>query len=101
MIWKLRLPRILAAALLGGALSVSGFLTRRPSLPTPSPAPFVLGISSGAKLTVSLAMVGLALRGGGDELRRDDPGRLSRGHAVHGLCAAPVQVGCTRCPCWW
>ena len=26
VIWKLRLPRTLAAALLGGALSVSGFL---------------------------------------------------------------------------
>ena len=62
VIWKLRLPRTLAAALLGGALSVSGFLLQT-FFANPIASPFVLGISSGAKLTVSLAMVGLLSRG--------------------------------------
>ena len=62
VIWKLRLPRTLAAALLGGALSVSGFLLQA-FFANPIASPFVLGISSGAKLTVSLAMVGLLSRG--------------------------------------
>jgi len=52
----------LAAALLGGALSVSGFLLQT-FFANPIASPFVLGISSGAKLTVSLAMVGLLSRG--------------------------------------
>ena len=38
IIWKVRMPRLLAAAILGGALSVSGFLLQ-PSLPIPLPAP--------------------------------------------------------------
>ena len=62
VIWKLRLPRTLAAALLGGALSVSGFLLQT-FFANPIASPFVLGISSGAKLTVSLAMVVLLSRG--------------------------------------
>ena len=62
VIWKLRLPRTLSAALLGGALSVSGFLLQT-FFANPIASPFVLGISSGAKLTVSLAMVGLLSRG--------------------------------------
>ena len=62
IVWDIRLPRILGAALLGGALSISGFLLQT-FFANPIASPFVLGISSGAKLTVSLAMVGLLSRG--------------------------------------
>ena len=59
---NIRLPRILAAMLLGGALSVSGYLLQT-FFHNPIAGPFVLGISSGAKLTVSIAMIVLLSRG--------------------------------------
>ena len=62
IIWAIRLPRVAAAAILGGALSVSGFLLQT-FFANPIAGPFVLGISSGAKLTVSLVMVGFLSRG--------------------------------------
>lgn len=63
IIWGIRLPRVLAAAILGGALAVSGFLLQT-FFANPIAGPFVLGISSGAKLTVSLVMIFLLSRGG-------------------------------------
>ena len=57
IIWKIRLPRILMAAILGGALSLSGFLLQT-FFSNPIAGPFVLGISSGSKLLVALVMVG-------------------------------------------
>lgn len=62
IVWDIRLPRILAAAILGGALSVSGFLLQT-FFNNPIAGPFVLGISSGAKLVVSVVMVFLLGRG--------------------------------------
>ena len=62
IVWQIRLPRILAAILLGGALSVSGFLLQT-FFGNPIAGPFVLGISSGAKLVVSLVMIFLLSRG--------------------------------------
>lgn len=56
IIWKIRLPRILMAALLGGALSLSGFLLQT-FFSNPIAGPFVLGISSGAKMAVALTMI--------------------------------------------
>ena len=53
---SIRLPRAIAAALLGGGLSVSGFLLQS-FFNNPIAGPYVLGISSGAKLTVALAMM--------------------------------------------
>ncbi len=58
----LRLPRICAAVILGGGLSVSGFLLQT-FFANPIAGPFVLGISSGAKLAVSLTMILLLSRG--------------------------------------
>ena len=58
IIWEIRLPRILAVIILGGALSVSGFLLQT-FFSNPIAGPFVLGISSGAKLVVSLVMIWL------------------------------------------
>lgn len=56
IIWSLRLPRMFAAMLLGGALSVSGFLLQTFFI-NPIAGPFVLGISSGAKLAVALCLI--------------------------------------------
>ncbi len=56
ILWDIRLPRLLAAVLLGGALSVSGFLLQT-FFANPIAGPFVLGISSGAKLVVALVMI--------------------------------------------
>lgn len=62
IVWNIRLPRILAAALLGGALALSGFLLQT-FFANPIAGPFILGISSGAKLVLSLVMIGFLSRG--------------------------------------
>lgn len=62
IIWEIRLPRILAVVILGGALSVSGFLLQT-FFGNPIAGPFVLGISSGAKLVVALVMILMLQRG--------------------------------------
>ncbi len=56
VIWKIRLPRLLTAALLGGALSISGFLLQT-FFRNPIASPFVLGISSGAKMCVGFVII--------------------------------------------
>ena len=56
IVWEIRLPRILAVVILGGALSVSDFLLQT-FFNNPIAGPFVLGISSGAKLVVALLMI--------------------------------------------
>ncbi len=56
IIWNIRLPRLLGAMLLGGALAVSGFLLQT-FFANPIAGPYVLGISSGAKLVVALVMI--------------------------------------------
>ena len=56
IIWEIRLPRILMAAILGGALSLSGFLLQT-FFGNPIAGPFVLGISSGAKMVVAITMI--------------------------------------------
>ena len=56
VIHKIRLPRILMAAILGGALSVSGFLLQT-FFDNPIAGPFVLGISDGARMVVAIVMV--------------------------------------------
>ena len=56
IIWTIRMPRMIAAAVLGGALAVAGFLLQT-FFSNPIAGPFVLGISSGAKLTVAIAMI--------------------------------------------
>lgn len=64
IIWQIRLPRALAAAILGGALALSGYLLQT-FFHNPIAGPFILGISSGARLAVALMMVlfaGVSLR---------------------------------------
>ena len=53
---KIRLPRVLAAAVMGGTLSVSGFLLQT-FFRNPIAGPYVLGVSSGAKLAVGAVMI--------------------------------------------
>lgn len=56
IVMDLRMPRALAAMILGGALGLSGYLLQT-FFHNPIAGPFVLGISSGAKLVVALVMV--------------------------------------------
>lgn len=53
---QIRIPRALAAAILGGALALSGYLLQT-FFHNPIASPFTLGVSSGAKLVVALVMV--------------------------------------------
>lgn len=59
---KVRLPRIAAGVILGGALALSGYMLQT-FFNNPIAGPFVLGISSGAKLAVALVMVFVLGRG--------------------------------------
>ena len=56
IIWKIRLPRIIISAVLGGALALSGFLLQT-FFGNPIAGPVVLGISSGAKMCVALTLI--------------------------------------------
>lgn len=56
ILWDIRLPRAVAALILGGALSLAGYLLQT-FFHNPIAGPFVLGISSGAKMTVAIVMV--------------------------------------------
>ena len=56
IIWKIRLPRIITSAILGGGLALSGFLIQV-FFGNPIASPFTLGISSGSKLIVALTMI--------------------------------------------
>lgn len=62
IILDIRLPRVLGAALFGGALSLSGFLLQV-FFQNPLAGPYVLGISSGAKLFVAILMIILLSNG--------------------------------------
>ena len=61
IILKIRIPRVMTAMLLGGALALSGYLLQT-FFHNPIAGPFVLGVSSGAKLTVALVMIFSASR---------------------------------------
>lgn len=56
ILWDIRLPRTLAVMILGGALALAGYLLQT-FFYNPIAGPFVLGISSGAKMAVALVMV--------------------------------------------
>ncbi|MCR4691581.1 MAG: iron ABC transporter permease [Lachnospiraceae bacterium] len=62
IIMGIRLPRAVAAVFLGGALALSGYLLQT-FFANPIVGPFVLGISSGAKLAVALAMIFFLTKG--------------------------------------
>ena len=62
VLWEIRIPRIFAAVILGGALGLSGYLLQT-FFSNPIVGPFVLGISSGAKLSVAIFLIFLLSRG--------------------------------------
>lgn len=62
IILQLRLPRAVMAVLLGAALSAAGYLLQT-FFANPIAGPFVMGVSSGAKLAVALTMVVFLDRG--------------------------------------
>lgn len=59
ILFRIRVPRMLLAAVLGGGLSVSGYLLQV-FFRNPIAGPFVLGISSGAKMVVGITLIFLA-----------------------------------------
>ncbi|MEG1481071.1 FecCD family ABC transporter permease [Clostridium sp.] len=56
IIWDIRLPRVLLAFLVGGALSVSGAVVQS-ILKNPLASPYTLGVSSGAGLGAALMII--------------------------------------------
>ena len=56
ILWDIRLPRATAVLILGGALALAGYLLQT-FFRNPIAGPFVLGISSGAKMVVALVMI--------------------------------------------
>lgn len=56
ILWLIRIPRMLSAAILGGGLSISGYLLQT-FFRNPISGPFVLGLSSGAKLFVGIFLL--------------------------------------------
>lgn len=56
IVMQVRFPRALAALILGGGLALAGYLLQT-FFHNPIAGPFVLGISSGAKMVVALSMV--------------------------------------------
>lgn len=59
ILFRIRVPRMLLAGILGGGLSVSGYLLQV-FFRNPIAGPFVLGISSGAKMVVGITLIFLA-----------------------------------------
>ncbi len=66
IILNIRLPRTIMAFILGGALAVSGFLLQT-FFSNPIAGPYILGVSSGAKMMVTVLLILVA--GGGFYVR--------------------------------
>jgi iron complex transport system permease protein len=62
IVMDMRMVRVVPAILLGGALALSGFLLQT-FFANPIAGPFILGVSSGAKLVMTIAMILLVGRG--------------------------------------
>lgn len=61
IVWDIRFPRAVSAMILGGALALAGYLLQT-FFHNPIAGPFILGISSGAKMIVALVMIFLLER---------------------------------------
>ena len=81
LIWDVRLPRALLAALVGGSLAVSGAALQA-LVGNPLADPYVLGVSSGAGLAAAAVMI-FGVAAGGFVLQSS---------AFAGACAAMVIV---------
>ena len=87
IVLEIRFPRALAAAVLGGGLALSGYLLQA-FFHNPIAGPFVLGISQGAKLLVSLFMI----FGGVWSVKLGFGGRLAAAFA-----GSVISMGCVVC----
>lgn len=67
IVWNVRLPRVLAAAVAGAGLSVSGAVMQS-VLRNPLASPFTLGISQGAAFGAALAVIGFGAGGSSSAL---------------------------------
>ena len=56
ILWDIRIPRTIAAFALGGGLALAGYILQT-FFANPIAGPYVLGISSGAKLFVAILMI--------------------------------------------
>ncbi len=83
--YNIRLPRMLSALILGGALSVAGYLLQV-FFANPIAGPFVLGISNGAKLTTAFAFIMLMRYG----IHLSSLGLVAASFAGAGLVTAAV-----------
>lgn len=81
IVWDIRLPRILSAVILGGALSVSGFLLQTSHSRPFCSGDFIRRKAGGIPCDDSFTGKGKFRRIGGD-----DSGCLSRLHDFHGIC---------------
>jgi iron complex transport system permease protein len=90
VVWQLRLPRVLAGALVGAALATSGALFQG-LFRNPMADPYVLGISSGAALgaTLVLAVPALPLLGAAPA----DPGAFWTALTGYGLVPLAAFAG--------
>ena len=59
IIMNIRLPRTIMAFVLGGALAVAGFLLQT-YFSNPIAGPYILGVSSGAKMMVAILLIIIA-----------------------------------------
>ena len=88
IVLQLRLPRAVMVVLLGAALSAAGYLLQT-FFANPIAGPFVMGVSSGAKLAVALTMVVFLLAGACSPARPPSS-------------SPPLQARWRRWPlCWW
>ena len=92
IVWDIRMPRAIAAMILGGALALAGYLLQT-FFHNPIAGPFVLGISSGAKMVVALVMVFLLGKCHTCELTGHDCSSVFGSNAFNGLCAYHFKKG--------
>jgi iron complex transport system permease protein len=87
ILWQLRLPRVLLAALVGAALALSGAATQG-LFRNPLADPSIIGVTSGASLGASLMIAGGSLWGWWTYA--PGPGVLALGAFVGGLAASAL-----------
>jgi iron complex transport system permease protein len=95
ILWQLRLPRAVAAALVGAALAASGTLLQG-LFRNPLADPFVLGVSAGAGLAATLAMALLTASTAPVWLRWAGFGPVPLAAAAGGLAAVTVVYAIAR-----
>ena len=89
ILWDIRMPRTLAAMILGGALALAGYLLQT-FFHNPIAGPFVLGISSGAGMVRGTRHGISDGTGSKDHFLGIDRSSICRGNDLYGICAFNV-----------